>query len=388
MANFRRDLALLTASDMLIWFSFGIYYAYIAIFLLESGLSYYTIGLYLSTEYFGSFFGFILGGVYADRVGPKRAMVIGRILMPLVFFLISFLPLELTFIGIFIAGLSLSTSNTSREKYMVDLLLENRRGFYYNLMNSLSGVAFGLGAFSASKFIAHKGVMIGFKSACLNGGYLVSLAILFVLFVEERAEEGKISTIFGLREVFTRDTIFLAIIVTFVFLAISFTWTYISIYAIEVLKISEEKWGVILAAIYPLNATLSPIFGEVSDKLDLKKNYLVGCGLIMLFNALLAFPLSTGFTYLFLIFLVDIIGEGFFWPAYFRTEIQLTKKEHRGKIIGYVGLISFMTRGLFLPIIGRTYAYSKRLPYIISITLYILLIFGSLKLSTKEEKRD
>ena len=357
--TFRRNISSLLVSDMLHWFSYGIYYAYITLYMYVGGLDYVTIGIYNSFGFFSYTLGNIIGGILTDKIGRKRSLLIGRMILPLVFIIIVFMKVEYVFLAFFISGLGNSITSIAREAFISEHLPKRKRGFYYNLINSIAGLAYGMGSYYASRFVAEKGTLVGFRESCITAIFLMTSASFIILLIREvritKEEKRKIP----FRELFERKTLILTSFVVVFFVGLEFIWTYISIYAVERLGITEENWGIIQALMFLVNTILSPILGKISDKIPIRISLYIGSACVMIFSLLLAFPLSRGSVYFTALILIDIIGEGFLWPAFFKFEIMLTEPEKRGKIFGVVGAITETIRGVLSPVIGKIYEQSK-----------------------------
>jgi len=358
----------------------------------ESGLSYFVISLLLSLGFLSNVTGNAVGGIIADRIGRKRSIIVGRVFLPAVFLLLAILPIDYVSIPIFIGGFGLSASMIAREALLGEHLQEKKRGLYYNLLNSLCGLSYGIGAFYAAKFVESEGVIVGFKNACYGAFFIALFAIIALFGIKEKRIKRIRTEGFSLmKELANKKTLLLVTITSIMFLGLAFIWLFISIYAVEALKVSESEWGFITAILWPTNALLSPILGKISDRLSIIANIVIGCTLIISFSILLAFPLYHGWHYLTVLLMIDVTGEGFLWPAFFRTEILLTEEEKRGRVFGIVGSITEIIRAGVSPLIGKIYGLSKRLPYVISTFLFgslilvYLLLFKVEKLETSKK---
>jgi len=117
------------------------------LFLYDLGFDYVYLGLLNSIYFVSSVIWGFLGGHLADRFGRKITLALERGLFVLMFILIAYGQISYIWIIFFLEGAGYAISGTAREALLGESLAEEERGFYYNLINSMFGLGYGIGAY-------------------------------------------------------------------------------------------------------------------------------------------------------------------------------------------------------------------------------------------------
>lgn len=178
--------------------------------------------------------------------------------------------------------------------------------------------------------------------------------------------------------------LFLAIIIaTFGFATVQL---YLIVYAVEVLLISEAVWPIVLTALFITTIVLSMPVGKLVDKVNRKLPLLIA---YILFGVSMWIFVNGDLPKLFVSLVFVGVGQVMMNAAFSALQADLTPKEQRGKVNGFINFANFILMAFGSLVGGILYEHvAPQLPFLVAIVCVIPSFLLTLIMVREPEKRE
>lgn len=322
------------------------------------------LGLVLSLSSLSTSVFQIPGGLFSDRVGRKKAIIIGGLIRTISLCYIGFVPsIGLLIPGMIVSSVAGALINPAKSALVAESAHINHKGKTFGLIDTIQSFTMiigpALGLFIAGKINIR---IVFYFSAALS---LFSL-ILSIKFLEE-AEGSKTANAkrIGLKTILEeqfswfRKNKDLNILLTsqgFAMLASSFASPFFPLFAVKELSIEKEKLALIfMASNILLMLTRIPV-GHITDKPSMKKKYLLIWGCV--WGAFVWILVSESRNY-FHLFSFALLSLAFVLPTRSALISDMTDYKERASVFGTLaaidgvsGAVGYAIAGAFANIYG------------------------------------
>ncbi|MFP3984980.1 MAG: MFS transporter [Candidatus Bathyarchaeia archaeon] len=163
-------------------------------------------------------------------------------------------------------------------------------------------------------------------------------------------------------------------------------YIYFVVYAVEILKLQQFQWALVMAFTSMSIAIPTIIAGQKMDRTGRKHPLIIG--FLLYIPAMLIF-LNANSTTIFAAFFFFGLGQTLHWTSYQSLIGDLTPRNLRGKVVGCSQFFMYISQALIQLVIGALYAYvSPQLPFLLlaacSIPFSLLVFFKVFDPKTKE----
>jgi len=303
------------------------------------------VGLIIAVPNLISFFLDVTVGGYSDRVGRRKLMLVGLLIMGvlgLVLPSISSIPSFILFMMVF--GLANQLIIIGGRAYVMDIAPRGSTSEYFGVQEAAVQLGFGLGPIIAGALIASE-VTIGIQSTGLLSMLLCVLAIIVVLILKETVTVDK-SSFIAVKNLIEKDKIILREILDFkqlktaglAILAITFVtitadgliWTLEPLYANRGLDPSTV--GLILSMFILPYVIFDIPAGYLADRYGKTKILMLGLTIAGVF--LIIFGYSTTKLMFLASAFIATMGLSFARPSVEGLLTDLVEKKQKGGIVG------------------------------------------------------
>ncbi len=331
---------------------------YFSLYVLELGGTAKEVGLIIMARFITLAFSRVLGGYLADVVGRKRVIVPMTVLAGLSNYLMAIAPdWKWVLWGNVAESLAL-LYQPAIQALLADSLPPERRGRGITLTQTPSQVLSLLGPPLATVLVSFMGLEKAVRLLYMMSATSIVLVGFLRLFLVETQRSKALSlrdavkSYVELVKLLKGDLGRLFLITSLVRGVYRMSFPFVQIYAVKVLGISEEFWGVISTAMN-VESTLTNLFsGYLADRLGRNRvmalGYLSGAlGLGMLSLS----PRDPLFVLLAMMVAVAFASR----PAAFALMADLTRREFRGRVSALNGLIEGSVSGISSGVGGLLY---------------------------------
>ncbi len=356
---------------------------YFSLYVLELGGTPAEVGLVLMASFLALAVSRVFGGYLADAVGRKRIIVPMTVLAGLSNLIMAFAPTwEWLLWGSVLESIAL-LYQPAIQAIMADSLPAETRGRGITAAQAPSQILSLAGPPLATVMVSLMGLERAVRLLYIMSSISIMLAGFIRLFLVETQSSRKISfkdAVMSYLEsikLLKGDLGKLIIITSAVRGVYRMSFPFVQIYAVKVLGVSEEFWGVI-STVMSLESTItSLISGYLADRLGrnavLFLGYVSGAlGLGLLCMAPVGEPL-----YVLAAMMVAVAFAS--KPAAFALMADLTRREFRGRISALSGLVEGTVSGMTSGVGGVVYQALGGLTFGIASILLIPLALASLK---------
>jgi len=353
-----RNVAVLAFTQMFFMFTAFLWMPYRSLFILELGASKELLGALLMLETIGQVFFQLPGGILADRFGRRKVIVLGsvfRVASPVVYLLSThWAHIAPALVLSSAAMLSLPATNA----LIAESLPREGRGSGFAAYRTVTWMPMIVTSLLGGIFMDRFGVLRGVR-LCLLASLVISVASTFLRwrFIEETLEpedrekqvtvEARDGTsLRQLLESVPREVWVLTIVAALSGFAMRVVWSFMVVYAVEVVGLTKTQWGLIGTFVSVISTVLTYPGGRLADRIGRKPCIIVS----RVFSPLstIGFTLSQGFWHMTLARSLGGVAMGFgglVWgpmggPVWQALVADVTSPEDRGRMMGLIGSIA------------------------------------------------
>jgi len=381
----------MTITQTFYMFTAFLWWPYRSLFILELGATKELLGMLLMVETLSQVVFQLPGGILADRLGRRKVIIyssIFRVAAPVVYLLST----HWTHIA---PGLILSSAGMisipAVNALIAESLPQERRSSGFAAYRSVTWMPMIITSLLGGMFMDHYGVVRGVR-LCLIAMLIISIAITLVRwkYIEEtlettrrRPEDAKKSKsvksiIKGLGDM-PREVWVLTAVAALSGFAMRTVWSFMVIYAVEVIGLTKTQWGLIGTIVGIIATALTIPGGILADRIGRKLPIIASRVLGPL--STIGFTLSTNFWQLTVSRSVGGVAQGFggmVWgtmggPVWQALVADCTPPEERGRMMGLMGSIAGIVSTPASWVGGYLYDnVSPKLPFQMSFAIDIL----------------
>ncbi len=381
----------MTITQTFYMFTAFLWWPYRSLFILELGATKELLGMLLMVETLSQVVFQLPGGILADRLGRRKVIIyssIFRVAAPVVYLLST----HWTHIA---PGLILSSAGMisipAVNALIAESLPQERRSSGFAAYRSVTWMPMIITSLLGGMFMDHYGVVRGVR-LCLIAMLIISIAITLVRwrYIEEtlettrgRPEDAKKSKsvksiIKGLGDM-PREVWVLTAVAALSGFAMRTVWSFMVIYAVEVVGLTKTQWGLIGTIVSIIATALTIPGGILADRIGRKPCIIASRVLGPL--STIGFTLSTNFWQLTVSRSVGGVAQGFggmVWgsmggPVWQALVADCTPPEERGRMMGLMGSIAGIVSTPASWVGGYLYDnVSPKLPFQMSFAIDIL----------------
>lgn len=351
-----RNIAVLTGTQTLWMFTAFLWWPYRSLFILELGATKELLGMLLMIESIAQVAFQLPGGILADRFGRKRLIVLGsffRILSPLVYLLSTSWVHTAPALLLASAGM---LGMPAMNALMAESLPEEKRSAGFAAYRTVTWMPMIITSFLGGVFMDRYGVLRGVR-LCLIAGVIVSAlsTILRWRMLEEthtkehRSEHGTSFKLGGIRQnlrTVPREIWVLTVVASMSGFAMRIVWSFMVVYAVEVVGLTNTQWGVIGTIVSIISTALTYPGGMLADRIGRKPCIIVS----RIFGPLstIGFTFSSNYWQLLVSRSLGGVAQGFggtVWgamggPVWQALVADCTTPQNRGRMMGLMGSIT------------------------------------------------
>ncbi len=388
-----RNLSVMTITQTFYMFTAFLWWPYRSLFILELGATKELLGMLLMVETLSQVVFQLPGGILADRLGRRKVIIyssIFRVAAPVVYLLST----HWTHIA---PGLILSSAGMisipAVNALIAESLPQERRSSGFAAYRSVTWMPMIITSLLGGMFMDHYGVVRGVR-LCLIAMLIISIAITLVRwrYIEEtlettrrRPEDAKKSKsvksiIKGLGDM-PREVWVLTAVAALSGFAMRTVWSFMVIYAVEVVGLTKTQWGLIGTIVGIIGTALTIPGGILADRIGRKPCIIASRVLGPL--STIGFTLSTNFWQLTVSRSVGGVAQGFggmVWgsmggPVWQALVADCTPPEERGRMMGLMGSIAGIVSTPASWVGGYLYDnVSPKLPFQMSFAIDIIAL--------------
>jgi len=402
-----RNLAVLTLTQTFYMFTAFLWWPYRSLYILELGATKELLGMLLMVETLSQIAFQLPGGILTDRLGRRKMIILSsifRIAAPLVY-LVSTNWIHIA------PGLVLSSAGMISIPAVNSLIAESlpleRRSSGFAAYRTVTWMPMIVTSLLGGMFMDYYGVVKGIH-LCLIAMVIISIASTIIRwrYIEETLDttkkmESKAPKKAGTTRELTRglgkmprQVWILTAVAALSGFAMRSVWSFMVIYAVEVMGLTKTQWGLIGTIVSIISTVLTIPGGVLADRIGRKPCITVSKILGPI--STLGFTFATNFWQLALVRSIGGVAQGFggtVWgimggPVWQALVADCTPPEERGRMMGLMASIAGIASTPASWVGGYLYDnVSPILPFQLSFALdgLAIIIFATL---FKETKRN
>jgi MFS family permease len=387
-----RNLAVLTLTQTFYMFTAFLWWPYRSLFILELGATKELLGMLLMVETVSQVIFQLPGGILTDRLGRRKVIIFSsvfRVAAPVVYLLST----HWTHIA---PGLILNSAGMisipAINALIAESLPEERRSSGFAAYRTVTWMPMIFTSLLGGVFMDYYGVVRGVRY-CLVAMLIISIASTFVRwkYIKEtleikraRPEDARRQPrsargiIQGLGNM-PREVWVLTAVAALSGFAMRTIWSFMVIYAVEVVGLTKTQWGLIGTIVSIISTVLTLPGGVLADRIGRKPCIVVSKVLSPI--STFGFVLSTNFWQLTASRSIGGVAQGFggmVWgpmggPVWQALVADCTPPEERGRMMGLMGSIAGIVSTPASWVGGYFYDnISPKLPFQMSLALDVL----------------
>lgn len=379
-----RNILVLSISVSFLMLSFSLYQSFWPLYLLEQGLNVELVALLSVIGMSSRLLAQLPGGILADRLGRKKALLIASplfVIQPLIYMFAT--SWEHFVIGQ-IFGASLSLATPAYNAIVLESLPKGQRGLGYGafrMVLNVTRIFAGVGGVVIDMLGIIQGINI-----FLIVQIIVSVAFFFMigLFLKETLSEQTIEKstfIESIREIwpeYKQNMLHLQTASSLSQFALNLINPFIVIYVIKNIGLSYTEWGLLLSIQTVITIITAIPGGIIADKFDRRYCIIFARAMVPLTN--LSYIFLKSFYPIMIIRILAGIGAGLGGgaygflggPAWQSLLADSVTKKKRGRIMGLMGTLTGITNLPAAPL--GAYMWGNYFP---ELTFYISMIIGT-----------
>jgi MFS family permease len=383
-----RNLAVLTLTQTFYMFTAFLWWPYRSLYILELGASTELLGMLLMVETFSQLVFQLPGGILTDRLGRRKVIIYSSILRTAA----PFVYLLSTYWSHVAPGLILNSAGMigipAINALIAESLPEERRSSGFAAYRTVTWMPMIVTNLLGGVLMDHYGVVRGVR-LCLTAMLLVSAASTLIRWryiretlerVDERRDAPRPprkmgEVVRGLGRM-PREIWILTAVAALSGFAMRTVWSFMVIYATEVVGLTKTQWGLIGSLVSVISTVLTLPTGVLADRFGRKP--LITVSKVLGPISTIGFTLSTNFWGLTIFRSLNGIAMGFggtVWgpmggPVWQALVADCTPPEERGRMMGLMGSIASIVSTPASWIGGYLYDnVSPKLPFKLSFVL-------------------
>ena len=352
-----RNVAVLTGTQTLWMFTAFLWWPYRSLFILELGATKEMLGMLLMIETLGQVVFQLPGGVLADRFGRKRVIVLGtafRVASCLVYLLSAHWIHTAPALLLASAGMLGLPAMTA---LIAESLPEEGRSAGFAAYRTVTWMPMIVTNLLGGFFMDYFGVLRGVR-LCMQAALVVSIVstilrwrMLEETFDHDEHQESSAVTfdVKSLREslgAVSREIWVMTIVAALSGFAMRIVWSFMVVYAVEEVGLTNTQWGLIGTAISVISTLLTYPGGMLADRVGRKPCIIISRILSPL--STLGFTFSSSFWQMGATRALGGLAMGFgglVWgpmggPVWQALVVDLTTQQNRGMMMGLMGSIA------------------------------------------------
>ena len=352
-----RNVAVLTGTQTLWMFTAFLWWPYRSLFILELGATKELLGMLLMIETLGQVFFQLPGGVLADRFGRKRVIVLGsafRVGSCLVYLLSAHWIHTAPALLLASAGMLGLPAMTA---LIAESLPEEGRSAGFAAYRTVTWMPMIVTSLLGGVFMDYFGVLSGVR-LCITAALAVSVAstvlrwrMLEETFDPDEHQEPSAAPfdLGSLRDslgAVSREIWVMTFVAALSGFAMRIVWSFMVVYAVEEVGLTNTQWGLIGTAISIVSTILTYPGGMLADRVGRKPCIIVSRTLSPL--STIGFTFSSNFWQMGVTRALGGVAQGFgglVWgpmggPVWQALVADLTTQQNRGMMMGLMGSIA------------------------------------------------
>ena len=379
-----RNILILSVSVSFLMLSFSLYQSFWPLYLLEQGLNVELVALLSVIGMSSRLLAQLPGGILADRIGRKKALLIAAplfVIQPIIYMFAT--SWEHFVIGQ-IFGASMSLATPAYNAVVLESLPNEQRGLGYGafrMIMNITRIFAGIGGVIIDILGLSQGINL-----FLMIQIIVSIAFFLIigLFLKETLSEHsteKKTFVESIREIlpeYKRNMLHLQTASSLSQFALNLINPFIVIYVIKNIGLSYTEWGLLLSIQTVITIITAIPGGMIADKFDRRYCIIFARAMVPLTNLSYIF-LRTFYPILIIRILAGIgagLGGGAYGflggPAWQSLLADSVTKNKRGRIMGLMGTLTGITNLPAAPI--GAYMWNNYFP---ELTFYLSMIIGT-----------
>ena len=354
-----RNVMVLTITQTLFMFTAFLWWPYWSLFILELGATKELVGILQMIETVTQLVCQLPGGILADRFGRRKLIVYGsifRVASPIIYILST----NWTHIapGLFIGSFAM-LGLPAMNALMAESLPMVSRGAGLSAYRAVTWMPMIITGLLGGVIMDTYGVVQGVK-LCVSATLIVSIfsVILRWRFLTETLDMTRNKVDEGKKEASNEDGVLqqlrtlpreiwiLTVVAALSGFAIRLVMSFMVVYAVEVVGLTNTQWGLIGTAVSLISTVLTIPGGILADRIGRKPCITVSRILSPI--STLGFTFSANFWHLLSVRVIGGVAQGFggtVWglmggPVWQALVADVTPPDRRGKMIGIIGTIS------------------------------------------------
>lgn len=354
-----RNVMVLTITQTLFMFTVFLWWPYWSLFILELGATKELLGMLQMIETVTQLVCQLPGGILADRFGRRRLIVYSsffRVASPIIYLFST----HWTHIapGLFLGSLSMLGLPAMNALIAESLPLTSRGAGIsaYRAVTWMPMIITGLlggvimdtyGVVQGVKFCVAATLIVSILSVLLRWRFITeTLEMPQVKEDERKKEASQKDSILQQMRTMPREIWIVTVVAALSGFAIRIVMSFMVVYAVEVVGLTNTEWGIIGTAVSLISTVLTIPAGILADRIGRKPCITVSRILSPI--SILGFTFAGNFWHMFSVRVIGGVARGFggtVWglmggPVWQALVADITPPERRGKMIGVIGTIS------------------------------------------------
>lgn len=348
-----RNIMVLMTTQTLFMFTAFLWWPYRSLYIKELGASVELLGLVLSVETVANIVFQYPGGVLTDRWGRRRMLIISgvfRFISPVFYLLATHWTHIIPGIVFASAGMLGLPANNA---LIAESLPADKRGTGFAAYRTVTSIPTIVTSLMGGMIMDYFGVLPGCR-------YVLTASVLTALFallmrwkyitetftpVDHSKSSGPSVGFIDSLKKFPRQIWVLTIVAAISMFAMRVMMSFMVIYGVEVVGLTNTQWGLIGTVVSLMTTLLTTPAGILADTRG-KKPIILASRLLNSFS-ILGYTLSNNFSQMFMVRSLTGIGGGLggaMWgpmggPVWQAIVADMSPPEQRGKIMGMMGTI-------------------------------------------------
>ncbi len=347
------------------------------------------IGLLFAINSISMTFTEIIGGYIADYFGRKRIIAIMTYGVGFSYIFLIIAPSwEFAIISSFVHGFCAGLYFPALSAIIADSLPPERRGRGYAIINTIPSLSAIFSPTIAGYILELYGLNIGMRIVYLITLLCVLSAATIRLFFLRETLHLKHSPKEGLdigrivKEAFTktfiswtniRGNILILTLCSITLLPSNILFhSFVVLYVVDVIGLKKIEWGYINTLTLIVNTILGFFVGVIVEKLGEKRSMTLSLSLSSF--AILLLIYSTNFIQVMIAMLITIIFSIMYSSAFLALRANITPRELRGRIFGFMSIIQMVLATPISLTCGFLYELNAQMPFIIAFICKVLTL--------------